>query len=83
MGGAARLCNYGANLSCAKTDVSRISKGAEAYCRAFPGSAIVPMAATGHETIYAWGCVGQTPHIKTSEKVDERGFIARNLRPLD
>ena len=83
MRGALWLCNYGANLSCAKADVSRVSKGAEAYCKEFPGSAVVPMAATGHDTIYSWKCVGKEPRITASEKVDERGFIANQWKPLD
>ncbi len=83
MHGAVLLCNYGANLSCAKADVSRVSKGAEAWCREFPGAAVVPMAATGHDTIYSWKCVGREPRITSSEKVDARGFIANQWRPLD
>jgi hypothetical protein len=83
MHGAVWLCNYGANLSCAKADVSRVSKGAEAYCGGFPGAAVVPMAATGHDTIYSWKCVGKEPRIISSEKVDARGFIANQWRPLD
>ncbi len=83
MRGALWLCNYGANLSCAKADVSRASKGAEAYCKEAPGSAVVPMAATGHDTIYTWECVGKEPRITASEKVDERGFIANQWKPLD
>jgi hypothetical protein len=83
MGGAVWVCNYGANLSCAKADVLRVSKGAEAYCREFPGSAVVPMAATGHDTIYSWKCVGKEPRITASEMVDQRGFIANQWRPLD
>jgi hypothetical protein len=83
MRGAAWLCNYGANLSCAKADVSRVSKGAENYCQEFPGSTVVPMAATGHDTIYTWECVGKEPRITASEKVDERNFIANQWRRLD
>jgi hypothetical protein len=83
MHGAVWLCNYGANLSCAKADVSFVSKGAETWCREFPGAAVVPMAATGHDTIYSWKCVGKEPRITSSEKVDARGFIANQWRPLD
>jgi hypothetical protein len=83
MHGAVWLCNYGANLSCAKADVSRVSEGAEAWCREFPGAAVVPMAATGHDTIYSWKCVGKQPRITSSEKIDARGFIANQWRPLD
>ena len=82
MGGAVWLCNYGANLSCAKADVSRVLRGAESYCREYPGSPVVPMAATGHDTIYSWECVGKEPRITASEKVDERGFIANQWKRL-
>ena len=61
----------------------RRSRGAEAHCKEFPGSAVVPMAATGHDTIYTWECVGKEPRITASQKVDERGFIANQWRPLD
>jgi hypothetical protein len=82
MKGAVWLCNHGANLTCAKADVSKTSAGAEAYCKAFPNSDVVPMAATGHDTIYAWGCVGTHARIKNAEAVDERGFIASQWRRL-
>jgi hypothetical protein len=41
------------------------------------------MAATEHDTIHSWTCVGKQPRITASEKVDERGFIADQWRPLD
>jgi hypothetical protein len=77
MRGKVWLCNYGANLLCAKGDVSRVSKGADAYCKEFPGSDLVPMAATGHATIYTWKCMGSRPRIIESEEVDARGFITK------
>jgi hypothetical protein len=83
MGGVAWLCNYGANLTCDKADVSRVSIGADRYCHDFPGSEIVPMAATGHATIFTWTCVGQKARIKASEPVDPRGFIANQWKRLD
>ncbi len=83
MRGAVWLCNYGANLSCAKADVSRVSKGAENYCAENPGSAVVPMATTGHDTIYSWECVGKNPRITASERIDARGFIANQWKRLD
>jgi hypothetical protein len=51
MEGKIWLCNYGANLVCGKANVSRISAGARDFCRQNPGSYVVPMAATGHDTI--------------------------------
>jgi hypothetical protein len=82
MGAAPWLCNFGANLTCAKADVSRTSTGAEAFCRQNPGAAVVPMAATGHDTIFSWKCVGDRPVITNAEKVDRRGFIANQWKRL-
>jgi hypothetical protein len=83
MDGAVWLCNYGANLVCAKADISRVSQGAERYCRENPGSDVVPMAATGHATIYSWECVGDKARIKGgSVSLDRRGFIADQWRRL-
>jgi hypothetical protein len=83
MDGAVWLCNYGANLVCAKADVSRVSRGAERYCRENPGSDVVPMAATGHATIYSWECVGNKARIKSgSVSLDSRGFIADQWKRL-
>jgi hypothetical protein len=83
MGGAVRLCNYGANLVCSKADVSRVSPGAERFCRENPGSEVVPMAATGHATIYSWECVASRARIKGgSVSVDSRGFIADQWKRL-
>ena len=47
-----------ANLTCAMGDVRRVSKGATAYCKDHPGSAVAPLYATGHATIYTFACVG-------------------------
>ena len=82
MGGKVWLCNHGANLTCGKGDVRRVSVGATAWCRAHPGSDVVPMAATGHATIYAWTCVGREPHITQAQKLDPRGFIADQWTPF-
>lgn len=81
MDGNVWLCNYGANLICDKADVSRVSKGAAAYCKQPPGSDLVPMSATGHATIYTWKCVGSKARILDQwTKVDGRGFIAENWK---
>lgn len=84
MNGAVWLCSYGANLVCDKADVSRDSYGAEKYCRQNPGSAGVPMSATGHATIYEWRCVGREARIaRQSTAIDDRGFIAGNWKQLE
>jgi hypothetical protein len=80
--GGVSLCNYGANLICAKADISRTSQGAQSYCQENPGSEVVPMAATGHATIYSWECIGDKPRIKSSVTVDNRGFIADQWKRL-
>lgn len=83
MNGKIWLCSYGANLVCDKADVSRVSKGATAYCKGSPGSSFVPMSATGHATIYEWECQGSKAHIrKQLLRVDPRGFIAENWKQL-
>ena len=51
-----------------------------AWCREHPGSDVVPMAATGHATIYSWACAGSEPRITQAEKLDPRGFIAASGR---
>jgi hypothetical protein len=78
------LCNYGANLVCEKADSRRTSAGAANFCIQNPGSDVVPMAATGHDVIYDWKCVGNKAVISRQiETVDPRGFIAGNWKPLD
>ena len=76
-------CIVGANLNCGPADVSRRSQGATAFCRENPGSDSVPMAATGHDTIYAWHCAGRRAVAgRTVEDVDRLGFMTRNWRLL-
>lgn len=82
--GAVWLCSYGANLVCDKADVSRNSDGAEQFCRQNPDSIDIPMAATGHATVYEWKCVGRKARIvRQSTEVDARGFIAENWKQLE
>jgi hypothetical protein len=82
MGGKVWLCSHGANLTCAKGDARRVSKGAIAWCKDHPGADVVPMVATGHATIHTWTCVGSEARIASSEKLDARGFIARQWARL-
>jgi hypothetical protein len=82
--GKAWLCNYGANLVCGKANSSRTLAGASEFCWQNPGSDVVPMAATGHDTIYEWKCVGKEARISRQiETVDPRGFIAENWKELE
>jgi hypothetical protein len=50
-------CMVGANLVCDKADQRRAA-GAT-WCRENPGATVIPMAATGHATIYEWSCNGR------------------------
>jgi hypothetical protein len=83
MGGRVWLCNHGANLVCGKANTSRSNPGVENWCRENPNAAEVPMAATGHDTIYSWRCVRGKPRLAgTIAKVDARGFLADNWKLL-
>jgi hypothetical protein len=76
-------CYIGANLDCDKADKSRTLPGATEWCRKNPGSKIIPMSATGHDTIYEWSCNGRRavagPAMMT---VDSRGYIADNWKEI-
>lgn len=83
VGGKLMGCYVGANLNCGKADMRRSSFGAAAWCRSHPGATDIPMAATGHDTIYAWSCKG--PHAvpgKTIVKVDRQGYVADNWKEI-
>lgn len=76
-------CYVGANLNCSKADTRRTLGGATAWCRDHPGSAGIPMYATGHETVYAWSCKGD--RAVAGERVmdvDADGYVARNWKPV-
>ena len=84
MSGKVWLSNYGANLVCGKANATRRSPGASEFCKANPGSDVVPMAATGHDTIFEWKCAGKVAKIsKQIETVDPRGFLTRNWKQLE
>jgi hypothetical protein len=60
-------CMVGANLVCDKADQRRALPGATAWCRENPGANVIPMAATGHATVYEWSCKGaRLGHPRTS-----------------
>jgi hypothetical protein len=76
-------CVIGANLSCFKANASRSLPGASEFCRANPGAGNIPMAATGHDTIYAWRCVGRRAvATKRVVAVDAQGYDAGNWKEL-
>jgi hypothetical protein len=77
-------CAVGANLNCGKANTRRSLPGASEFCRANPDADNIPMAATGHDTIYAWRCVGRraVPG-KAVVAVDPDGYDAGNWREID
>ncbi|HZT88619.1 MAG TPA: hypothetical protein VFA12_11660 [Stellaceae bacterium] len=76
--GAVLVCTVGANLPCGKADTRRSLPAADAWCTAHRGSDFIPMAVTGHDTIYRWRCDGAKAAAEgPALAVDERGFIAQ------
>jgi hypothetical protein len=76
-------CYVGANLDCFKAETRRTLPGATAWCHDNPGSSVVPMAATGHDTIYAWSCKGRRAVAgKATVTVDPQGYIAENWKEI-
>lgn len=76
-------CFVGANLDCGKADTRRLLPGATAWCRQNPGAANIPMAATGHGTIYQWSCKGRRAVAgKALAAVDPQGYIADNWKAV-
>jgi hypothetical protein len=82
-GGKLMACWVGANLDCGRANVHRSLLGANAYCRDNPGSDSIPMAATGHDTIYDWKCDGKRAVAgKANRTVDAQGYIADNWKEV-
>ena len=77
-------CVIGANLNCGKANLSRSLPGASEFCRENPNAGNIPMAATGHDTIYAWRCVGgRALATKAIVAVDAQGYDAGNWKAVD
>jgi len=82
-GGRLLACAVGANLPCGKADVRRRLQGADEYCRQNSGSAFIPMAVTGHDTIFTWRCAGAVAAPgRPIERLDGQGFVARTWKRL-
>ncbi len=58
------VCTVGANLVCGQANASRTpGRGQIDWCREHPNDAFIPLAAAGHDTIYAWRCQDGAPQI--------------------
>ncbi len=80
MGGKVYACNFGANLPCdSKANTSKTPTQAMLdFCKATPNSDFIPMAATGHDTIYSWRCVNDQPQVlQQIGQVDAEGYLAQ------
>lgn len=76
-------CYIGANLDCFKAETRRVLPGATAWCRQNPGSQVIPMSATGHDTIYEWSCHGRRAVAGgTMVTIDPQGYIAENWKEI-
>ena len=83
MDGSVYVCSIGANLPCTgKPDRRRSIPAVGDYCRTAPNADAVPMAVTGHSTIYSWSCVKGRPVIIDRVQLDRRGFQANIWTPL-
>lgn len=77
-------CLVGANLNCGKANARISLPGASEFCRGHPNADNIPMAATGHDTIYAWRCVGERAVAgKVAVAVDPEGYDAGNWKEVD
>lgn len=73
-------CNFGANLPCdSKADTNNTPTQPMAdFCKATPGADFIPMAVTGHTTIYSWHCVKGAPAVADQlDKPDAAGYLTR------
>jgi hypothetical protein len=79
MDGSVYACNFGANLPCdsqANTDKNPTQAMAD-FCKENANSDFIPMAVTGHTTIYSWRCNNDKPEVdKQINHADSSGFIA-------
>lgn len=77
-------CMTGANLNCGRADTGKTSQGGDEWCRSRPNDSMIPMAATGHATVYFWRCSGtRAVPAKVVSQVDDRGFELMNWKPLN
>jgi hypothetical protein len=79
MNGRVWVCHFGANLPCLeKADKSRMPNSEmEDFCKTNPTADIIPAAATGRATVYAWKCNQGNPEVARQVfQVDPQGYLA-------
>ena len=74
------VCNFGANLPCdskANTEKNPTQAMVD-FCKENANSDFIPMAITGHTTIYSWHCVNDIPEAgEQIDQVDAAGYLSR------
>ncbi|MBE2240023.1 MAG: DUF333 domain-containing protein [Caldilineaceae bacterium] len=77
--GQVKACFVGANLPCeTQADLSETpNEGIVAYCQENPDADVVPAAAAGRATVFAWSCADRAP-VRGAQmaQADAQGFIA-------
>lgn len=79
-------CNFGANLPCeSKANTNKTPTQAMAdFCKANQNADFIPMAVTGHDTVYSWHCVKDAPEVLDQiSQVDAAGYIANIWYPIE
>lgn len=77
------VCTVGANLPCGKANLATSMKEASAYCSRNPNALNIPMAVTGHDTVWSWRCAGTTAQAEGPlQKIDPQGYFEENWKEL-
>lgn len=72
------VCNFGANLPCdSKADTDKTpTQEMNDFCKENNDADFIPMAVTGHSTIYSWHCVkGAAELLDQIAEPDAAGFL--------
>lgn len=79
MNGHVWACHFGANLPCQeKADTSQTpTSEMDDFCKANPGTDVIPAAVTGRATVYEWKCNSTKPEVaRQAFQVDSQGYLA-------
>jgi len=84
MNGIVFVCNFGANIPCdARPDERSTRSDVSEYCISNPNDDPVPMALTGHSTIFHWKCIRGKPIVTYQSRIDVRGFNQDIWTPIE
>jgi hypothetical protein len=77
------VCAVGANLPCGRANISRSMPEADEFCRTNPNSIGIPMAVTGHDTVWSWRCDGMRAQAEgPAQPLDPQGYFAEYWKEL-